>query len=69
MRKTFINWINVLYAAPSARIRVKGELSEPFKLYGGTRQGCPLSPLQFALALEPLAACIQASPVKLRFKR
>lgn len=66
---TFINLIKVLYAAPSARIRVNGELSEPVKLHRGTRQGMPLSPLLYALALELLAARIQALPEIVGFKR
>lgn len=52
----FIKWVKVLYANPSARIRVNGELSEPFTLYRGTRQGCLLLLLLFALALGPLAS-------------
>lgn len=61
--------MEVLYADPSAHIRVNGELSEPFELGRGTRQGFPLSPLQFALALEPLAAQIRTSPEIVGFQR
>lgn len=61
----------MLYAVPSARWGrgVNGELLEPFALYRGTRQGCPLLPLLFALALEPLAPCIHASPDVVEFLR
>lgn len=65
----FIKWVQVLYANPSARIRVNGELSEPFTLYRDTRQGCPLSPLLFALALEPLAARIRSEANIVGFQR
>lgn len=67
--KHFFDWIKVLYAAPSSRIRVNGEMSGPFELHRGTRQGCPLSPLLFELALEPLAARIRASPGIVGFRR
>lgn len=55
----FINWIYLLYRSPTARVRVNGSLSDIIPLSRGTRQGCPLSPLLFAIALEPLAETIR----------
>lgn len=51
----FISWIRLLYACPVASVHTNGLQSAVFPLYRGTRQGCPLSPLLFALAVEPLA--------------
>lgn len=67
--KTFLPWVQLLYADPRARVRINGALSEAFPLFRGTRQGYPLSPLLFTLALEPLAAKIRASPEVVRFRR
>lgn len=48
---------------------MNGELPEPFVLHGDTRQWCPLSPLLFALALEPLVARICQYPNIVGFQR
>ena len=51
----FISWIKLLYSSPVASVFTNSVRSSPFKLSRGTRQGCPLSPLLFAAAIEPLA--------------
>lgn len=52
---------SMLYSAPQAMICTNDRISEPFPLHRGTRQGCPLSPSLFVLALEPHAILIQDS--------
>ena len=50
----FCRWISILYKAPRAVVEVNGMQSKPFNITRSVRQGCPLSPLLYVLALEPL---------------
>ena len=54
----FVKWIQILYTSPLSALITDGLRSSNFSTEQGTRQGCPLSSLLFALAMEPLAAVI-----------
>lgn len=59
----FISWIRLLYSAPTACVKTNSECSQYFSLTRGCRQGCPISPLLFALAIEPLSIALKSSPL------
>lgn len=59
--KQFISWVKLLYTSPLASIKTNGMDSDYFPLFRGTRQGCPMSPLLFALAIEPLAISFRSN--------
>lgn len=56
---TFCSWIKILYTAPQASVRTNRLTSDYFPLSWGTRQGCPLSPQIFDIAIEPLAIMLR----------
>lgn len=59
----FIHMVQTLYSNPTACVSTGHKLSPQFCLERGTRQGCPLSPILFALSLEPLAQAVRQSPL------
>ena len=50
-----------MYTDPSATVLTNGNMSSQIRLNRGVRQGSPLSPLIFALFLEPLAIALRAN--------
>lgn len=57
--KEFIRWIQLLFTNPTSRVVNSNMLSDPFHLQRGTQKGCPLSPLVFDLALEPMVTAVR----------
>lgn len=55
--------VKLLYVNPLARILTNQILSPRLDLLGQTNQGCTLSLLIFALAIEPLAESIHKDPI------
>lgn len=58
----FIQWLQTIYKTSTSAIKLGGGLSQPFPLSRGTRQGCPLSPALFAIAIELVAKALRTSP-------
>lgn len=57
----FISWIKLLYTSPKASVNTNGTRSQYFTLSRSTRQGCPLSPLLFTVAIEPLSIALKSA--------
>lgn len=55
----FLQLIGVLYDRPVARVKIGNLVTDPFDITRGTRQGCPLSPILYALVAEPLACALR----------
>lgn len=54
-----VSFLHMLYKTTTTRILTTGALSAPIPQQRGTRQGCPLSPLLFNIAMEPLSLLLQ----------
>ena len=57
--QNFMRWIEVLLNERTAVVKNGGYLSREFNLERGIRQGCPISPLIFVLAVEIMAIGIR----------
>lgn len=65
----FISWVRLLYSGPQASVRTNNTRSGYFPLHRSTRQGCPLSPLLFAIAIEPLSIALRSDSSIMGIKR
>lgn len=57
----FITWVQTIYNKPMSAAKLARRLSAFFQLHRGTRQGCPLSPALFAIAIESVAEALRIS--------
>uniref|UniRef100_A0A2D4IPM9 Reverse transcriptase domain-containing protein n=2 Tax=Micrurus lemniscatus lemniscatus TaxID=129467 RepID=A0A2D4IPM9_MICLE len=55
MGDKFCEMIKEIYRGNEAYIRVNGQRTQMVKVQNGTKQGCPLSPMLFVMAIETLA--------------
>ena len=59
IERTYLNVLKAMYDKPTGNIIVSERKLKAFPLTSGTRQGCPLSPLLFNVALKVLATAIR----------
>lgn len=60
----FINWIKPCITTCMYSVKINGSLEGYFKAASGLRQGDPLSPYLFVIAMEVLNACMKNSILK-----
>jgi hypothetical protein len=50
----WVKWVLVVYWHSTSEIKMNGEIGEVFSLHRAVRQGCPLAPYLFILAIDVL---------------
>ena len=65
----FVSVLQAMYAGATSRLRINGELTDPFCIGRSVRQGCPLSALLFAVVLCPLLLRLQRHLLGLQLAR
>ncbi|OBZ72436.1 Transposon TX1 uncharacterized protein [Grifola frondosa] len=60
----FITMVKHLYDTAESVVIINGEMSLPFRMTRGVRQGDPMSCLLFDLAIEPLACMLRHSVIR-----
>jgi len=55
----FLVWLDILYSDSKATLKINNTMGSNFEIRRGVRQGDPLSPLLYVLAIEGLAAMIR----------
>ena len=58
------DYIRIILTERVANIKNGGNMSEFFSLERGVRQGCPVSPLLFIIAVEVLSIAIREKTIK-----
>ncbi|CAI9611005.1 unnamed protein product [Staurois parvus] len=57
----FIDWLKTLYKGAESFPLVNGWVGRPFEVSSGVRQGCPLSPLLYAFAIDPFVRRLEGA--------
>jgi hypothetical protein len=57
----WLRWIALLLRTAQTRVLVNGSAGDPFRRARGLRQGDPISPLLFVIAMDVLAAMFRAA--------
>ncbi|CAI9609013.1 unnamed protein product, partial [Staurois parvus] len=57
----FIDWLKTLYKGAESFPLVNGWVGRPFEVGSGVRQGCPLSPLLYAFAIDPFVRRLEGA--------